>query len=548
MFVRTKTSPNTKKISVQIVESIYRPGKTPRQKIVQHFGCHSDPQVIEDMIAYAKSRIPEIELSRTKAKPLFGPECFTQSVIDRKRNEDFDDVGLKELCHGGSFVRGIGDVFGKLFDDLGFNRLFKGRYAELNTNILKACIFSRLFDPNSKLRLALQLERQFSVRLDVGKIYRVMDEVDVEKIKSVARRSSVGMLQEKVKVLFFDVTTLRFESVKVNELCNFGYSKDGKHSETQVVLACITTTDSLPITYEVFPGNTHEITTLLPVLKKLQQDFTVDSVEFVADRGMFSQQNLTKLDELGLKYIIGARLKNMSQEIKKEILSIHELQPTGADQSLVKEIPWKGRRLVIKYDPEIAAKHRSDRQRMIERLAKKTNDEGNTTVKKIASKGLSKYVHPKDGNREIEIACNLIAKEEPWDGIRGYVTNSSQTASEVMASYKRLWTIEACFRLNKHDLKIRPIFHHKPDRIKAHIGICFLTYTLVKQLMFRYQRRYGERISFRNIYDALVATHSTHLIRVNNKERYAMPSPSSNLAKQLYHVVGQRYSLKPYKI
>ena len=82
---------------------------------------------------------------------------------------------------------------------------------------------------------------------------------------------------------------------------------------------------------------------------------------------------------------------------------------------------------------------------------------------KVASKGIGKYVHPKDGNREVEIACNLIAKEEPWDGIRGYVTNSSQTASGVMASYKRLWTIEACFRLNKHDLKIHPIFHHKPD-------------------------------------------------------------------------------------
>lgn len=548
MFVRTKTSPNTKKIAVQIVESIYRPGKTPRQKIIQHFGWHNDPQVIEDMKAYAKSRIPEIELSRTKDRPLFGPESFTQSIINRERNEDFEDVGLKEFCGGKTFVRGIGDVFGKLFDDLGFDRLFKGRYAKLNTNILKSCIFSRLFYPDSKLRLALQLEKQFSVRLDVSKIYRVMDEIDVEKIKSVARRASVGMLQEKVKVLFFDVTTLRFESVKANELCNFGYSKDGKHSETQVVLACITTTDGLPITYEVFPGNTHEITTMLPVLKKLQQDFDVDSVEFVADRGMFSQKNLAELDEMGLKYIVGARLKNMSQAIKKEILSIHDLQPAGADQPLVKEISWKGRRLVISYNPEIAAKHRSDRQRMLERLAQKTNDEGNTTVKKIASKGVSKYVHPKDGNREVGIVRDFLAKEEVWDGIRGYVTNSVQTTSEVMASYKRLWTIEACFRLNKHDLKIRPIFHYKPSRIKAHIGICFLTYTLVKQLMFRYQKRYGERISFRDIQDALIATCSMHLIRIKNKEPYAVPSSSPNLAKQLYHVVRQRYSLKPYKI
>ena len=108
--------------------------------------------------------------------------------------------------------------------------------------------------------------------------------------------------------MFYDITTLYFESFSADELRAFGFSKDMKFKETQVVVALITTTEGLPITYEAFPGNTHEIQTLLPVIEKLRQEFEVASVEFAADRGMFCEENLKLLAQSGINYVVGARL------------------------------------------------------------------------------------------------------------------------------------------------------------------------------------------------------------------------------------------------
>ncbi len=93
-----------------------------------------------------------------------------------------------------------------------------------------------------------------------------------------------------------------------------------------------------------------------------------------------------------------------------------------------------------------------------------------------------------------------------WDGLSGYITNSTKPAGEVIADYKRLWEIEDAFRLCKHDLKMRPIFHRKGDRIKAHLDICFITYTLGRQLMYRYRLQQGERASYDVLHEALAET------------------------------------------
>ena len=122
--------------------------------------------------------------------------------------------------------------------------------------------------------------------MHVDKIYRMMDELDSDSVKRTIRNSTLSILRNKVNILFYDVTTLYFESFTPDELRSFGFSKDCKFKETQVVIALITTTDGLPITYEAFPGNTHEVKTLLPVIKKLQREFDVASVDFAAERGM----------------------------------------------------------------------------------------------------------------------------------------------------------------------------------------------------------------------------------------------------------------------
>ena len=128
--------------------------------------------------------------------------------------------------------------------------------------------------------------------LHVDSIYRMLDRLDSDRVKSAVRKATMGLSQEKMSVMLFDVTTLYFESVLEDELRSFGFSKDCKFKEIQVVFALITTVEGLPITYKVFPGNTHEVKTLLPSLEELREEFDVEAVEFAADRGMFCEENL----------------------------------------------------------------------------------------------------------------------------------------------------------------------------------------------------------------------------------------------------------------
>ena len=546
MFIRKKKSSLTSKVAIQIVES-ERVGRRVRQKIIQHVGSSEHPEDLKRLVSVAEEIMIRLKQERIPPSPLFGPEKFIQSR--NKNNEDFADVGLKQLREKNRFNRGIADVFGKLYDDLNFDSVFKGRHAELNNRILKSCVLGRLANPSSKLRTAKLLEKKFSVRLHVDKIYRMMDQLDSKKVKYLVRRATMGILREQVSILFFDVTTLYFESFTEDDLRSFGFSKDCKFKETQVVLALITTTNGLPITYEVFPGNTHEIKTLLPVIRELKKEFDIKSVEFAADRGMFGSENIETLEKEGLSYVVGAKLKSMSRATKQEILSIHKQQTEGEDGYLEKNIRYRGRRVVICYNPIMAVKDRKDRKRLLGRLDKITDSNGEVAAKALVrNSGTKKYLRFDKEKKVAKVDLNKVVSAAAWDGISGYITNSEAPTADVVSNYKRLWEIEESFRITKHDLKIRPIYHYKSHRIKAHLDICFIVYTLARQLMYRYKVQQSKAKSFRALHEALSETEFSLLVHTQTKEQYALPSSLSPLAKNLYRVVGLKPSTTPYKI
>lgn len=548
MFIRKTTSPNTKKTAIQIVES-RREGKKVKQKIVQHIGSAEHSNDIKRLKQLAEEIMLRLESDRRKMKKLFGPKQFTQPAIDKGRDENFKDIGVKTLRETGRYNRGITDVFGKFYDDLGFDNLFIGQHAKRYNHILKSCVLARLANPSSKLETTKQLEKKFSVRLHVDSVYRMMDKLDSKRVKLSVCKATMNLLRKKVSVMLFDVTTLYFESVLADEMRSFGFSKDCKFKETQVVFALITTVEGLPITYKVFPGNTHEVKTLLPSLHELRQEFNVEAVEFVADRGMFCDENLKLLERAGISYVVGAKLRGMNRATKAAILAIHAQQNKEEDSYQQKELKYNGRRLVISYNPVMAAKDRKDRQRLLDRLDKITDADGKVAAKNlIKNSGSKKYLRFDADKKLARVDAAKIANDTAWDGISGYITNSKRSADEVIASYRRLWEIEASFRLTKHDLKVRPIYHYKPNRIKAHLNICFIAYALVRQLMCRYQLQKGQSASFRALHKALSEAEFSLLKNTQMKELYAMPSSLSPLAKSLYRIVGLKPSTTPYKI
>ncbi|MBC8551842.1 MAG: IS1634 family transposase [Candidatus Brocadiales bacterium] len=550
MFIRKKKTPKTpSRVSIQIVESC-RKGDKVSQTIVRHVGIGETVDEIEQLMALAKTIKARLEEERQPTLPLFTPEKLIEQKTETIDDDGPLDVNLKNLREEQRFNEGIIDVFGNLYDQLNFNKIFTGRHAKLNNSILKSCVMARLANPSSKLRTSELLEDDFAIRLPVDKIYRMMKQLDVNssRVHELVRNSTVDLLDQKVNILFYDVTTLYFESFTPDEIRNFGFSKDCKFKETQLVMAMITTTNGLPITYKIFPGNTQETKTLLPVIEELREQYNVDDIDFAADRGMFSDDNLSKLEKENIKYVIAAKLKNMSKKTKEEILKINDNNDDN-DYKLM-ELEHKGRRLIVNYSPARANKDRKDRERLIDRVKKIANKDGKVEVKKLVNNnGTKKYLKFEKEKKSIaQINEEKIKLEEQWDGIAGYVTNSTSSAHEVISRYKGLWEIEESFRINKHDLKIRPIFHREENKIKAHLDICFLSYALARQLSYRYEVQQGERISFNVARNELLKVQASVLYDRSTKKRYIMPSKISSLAKKLYSILGLKKSQAPYRL
>jgi transposase len=270
------------------------------------------------------------------------------------------------------------------------------------------------------------------------------------------------------------MTTLYFEASEEDELRIAGYSKDGKPQQPQIMIGLLVGENGYPIGYEIFEGNTSETKTLIPILESFQKKFALDKPIVVADAALLSQKNIDALNKEGYKFILGGRIKNESDLVKKRILdlNISEKHP--------KEIKYSNGRLIVTYSSKRAKKDLSNRLKGLKRLEKKAKS-GKLTKENINNRGYNKYLKL-NGEITITIDYEMFNQDSIWDGLKGYVTNTSLSKNQVIKEYGQLWQIEKAFRISKTDLKVRPIYHRLKNRIEAHICICFAAYTLYKEL------------------------------------------------------------------
>jgi transposase len=544
MFVRTKEKTNGK-TSVQIVES-HRNADKVSQKIVRHVGQAVTEMEVEELKRLAQKIIVEMKNQRSPVLPCFSPEdIYGAKVCPQVIDDKVDIAGLREEQR---IVEGIGEVFGRLYEDLGLAKALGNTQKDASWNeILKACVLARIANPVSKYRTASMLEQDYGVRIALEKIYRMMDRLieHERQIKDTIAASTLGLFEGRLDVAFFDVTTLFFESVNEDELRAFGFSKDCKFKETQVVLALVTTTDGLPITYRLFPGNIYEGHTLISMVEDIRKVYEVGNVLLVADRAMFSMDNLEAMDASGIKYIVASRLKQLPNQLRKEILESEDFAPTVVEDEFhwVKEFSYNQRRLVVSYSSKRAKKDASDRSRLIERLLKKVKD-GKVKIKDvIPNYGTKKYLALRD--KEAFVDESKIEKDALWDGLHGVLSNTDElTPTQIISRYRGLWSIEESFRISKHDLKMRPIYHWTPERIRSHILICFIAYALVRQSMYRITRQY-EPMSFEKIRNELLHAQASILVDTATNRKYILPSKTTPVQKKLYHIFGLKRSEVP---
>lgn len=542
---------------MQIVESSRVNGQ-PRQKVIRHVGTvanESDLVELEKFAHYLKRQIEE-ELQ---------PSLFDVGEVNKINNSKKDglegkksigkNVLLENLVEEERRVVGFHDIYGSLFDDIGFKNIFNGFVRNKSAvNILKDLVISRIANPLSKRGSVNMLEQEFGINLDLDKVYRMMDKIDDEAIKRIKLKSfesAKSLLNNEIDVVFFDATTLYFESFDEDELRQKGYSKDMKFNQTQILLTILATKEGIPIGYDIFEGSFYEGHSLIKALNTIKNDYQINQVIFVADSGLLNKENIQLLEDNNYNYILGAREKNTKKEIQAQILDSNGYEPISDDMT-AKEIILKSendidgkQRLISCYSKKRAYKDKKDRETNIEKLRKKLA-KSKSSKSLISNYGYKKYLTIDDSN--IELNEDKIKEAEKWDGIFTIITNNQNLKSiEIISQYKSLWQIEETFRISKHNLRFRPIYHYTAKRIKAHIAICFISLTLVRNLMHKTKLLY-KNLPPKQINEALKKAQISILRDKTTKKLYGLPSKVNPETIKLYQMTKQTWNRTPFAL
>jgi len=517
---------------LKVVENV-RCGEKIGQKILCTVGVAGTLGELESLERVGKAKIIELLNEREPALPGMEEAAHGPTINQAERENHIVDLG--DIREEKRINVGVEEVFGELYSQMDFEDLIGGtRKDEQWNTLLKQTIFARLFDPSSKKRAADEVLSNLNQEAPLEKIYRMMDHLAPleEQIKNKVFQSSMSLLDFEVDVLFFDVTTLYFESFDADELRRFGFSKDCKFKETQIVLALVTNNRGVPLTYELFPGSESEGKTLVEIVKKIKAHYIVKNVVMIADRAMFSEENLSLLEHEKINYIVAAKLKAMKRSLHQEILDDHFCPFNGWVKDLALE---KERRLIVSYSMDRAKNDYKQRKRLVERLLKKSKD-GKIPLKALINNhGTKKYVEVCQDKAVINET--KILSDSRWDGIHGVITNykkEEKTPIEILERYKGLWKIEEVFRINKHDLKMRPIYHWKPERIRAHILICFLAYTMLNTAKEILERN-AIKLSVAELRKEVSKRQASIIRDKRSQRRYFVPASFTETQKKIYH-------------
>jgi len=290
-----------------------------------------------------------------------------------------------------------------------------------------------------------------------------------------------------LELVFFDTTSIYFEGEGGETIGQFGHSKDSRPDRKQMVVGAILDDRGRPICCEMWPGNTADVKSLLPIVARLQRRFGIDRFCIVADRGMISAETIAALEkpECGIPYILGARMRRV-KEVSKEVLAragrYHEVHPEGAaskDPSplAVKEVLVDGRRYIVCRNSRQQRKDAAARETIIKALEERIR---NNPKGLVGNRGYAKFIKVNKGGMTINL--EKIEEESRFDGKWVLRTNMELSAEQVALKYKELWQVEQVFRDVKSILDTRPIFHKCDETIRGHVFCSFLALVLRKEL------------------------------------------------------------------
>jgi len=422
--------------------------------------------------------------------------------------------GQSDIC---AQARKIGPalIFERIWKELEIGkilcRLLKGRKYGFNVErAIFLTVLHRLFVSGSD-RFCDRWHQDYVIDgvddLELHHLYRAMaflgDELEDQKdCTPFAPRCTKDIIEEDLfrarrdlfsglDCVFFDTTSIYFEGKGGETIGELGHSKDHRPDLNQMVVGVILDNNGQPVCCEMWPGNTTDVKTLVPVIKRLRDRFAIHQVCVVSDRGMISTETMDYLEEEHIPYILGARMRRM-KEVKEEVLSragrYREVHPEGISSKdpsplKVKEVNLEQKRYIVCLNEKQARKNAADRQAMIDSLQEKLKTSPKSLV---GNKGYRKYL--KMNKDTVSVDQEKIEEEARYDGKWVLKTNTTLTAQQIALKYKELWQVEQVFRDMKSILDTRPIFHKCDETIRGHVFCSFLALVLRKELDRRLEK------------------------------------------------------------
>ena len=319
-----------------------------------------------------------------------------------------------------------------------------------------------------------------------------------------------------LQLVFFDTTSIYFEGVGGESLGLLGHSKDHRPDLNQMIVGTVLDGQGRPICCELWPGNTTDVKTLIPVVDRLRSRFGISRVCIVADRGMISKETLEDLEKMerGWLYILGARMRAQT-EVRDEVISragryqvVHPKSdfseaPSPLD---VKEV-WVGdHRYIVCRNQDEARKDAADREAIVVALREQLRSGAKSLV---GNRGYRRYLST-TGPDSFQIDEAKIAEDARYDGKWVLRTNTELDAAEVALQYKRLWMVEQWFRSCKSLIHTRPIYHRLDATIRGHVFCSFLALVLRQELQARLEQR-GHDLEWADVIQDLGQLHTTEV-------------------------------------
>lgn len=468
-------------------------------------------------------------------------------LTGKKQGLSLDDLSEAEMSNWGY------TVYKKIWNDFGLDKILasissKTKISYCLSDAAFLMVLSHLLSPSSKLSCYNSQHRYQAISaVDLNSIYRSLDILadSKETIEEKIFDTNRNLFNLDVDIVFYDVTTFSFSSVRPDGLKDYGFSKAAKPAKVQVVMGLIVDSFGRPVGYELFSGNTFDGKILPAAIKALERRFGIRKVIIVADKGINSKLNLKDITDKGYSYIFAYRLKSAPEKIKEEVFKgSYTDEASGPDTFKYRTFDYThsfyhgskkinlSQKIIITYSEARAKKDRIDRERQVEKAQALLNDI--SKIKASNRRGAKKYISQDATDINYFLDTDAIEKDKAFDGYYAIATDKKDiTCLDAIDAYHNLYKIEHSFRLMKSNLEVAPIFVWTPKRIAGHFVVCFLAFLLERHLEYKLYKN-NIAASADKIRDAL---NSLNLAKVTAKDScFFIKTKAEDLAYKILRV------------